>query len=153
MQRLRFRLPRPSMPPAVTVAAVLALSAACSQAPDTVDGEVLSPTNQAVWEGNGQEATGARIPARFQGEWQRDTGNCGNADEGRLLIGPGSVRFHESIGALQALHADDGRLDLALRLRGEGQSWEATYRFRLSEDGRRLTDLSSGNGMVRLRCV
>lgn len=136
----------------MAVAAVLALLAACSQAPESVVGEVLSPANQAAPEGNGQEAAGARIPARFRGEWQRDTGNCGNADEGRLLIGPESVRFHESDGALQALHADDEQLDVALQLRGEGHSWEATYRFRLSEDGRRLTDLSSGNGMVRLRC-
>lgn len=137
----------------MAVAAMLALLSACSQAPDSVVGEALSPANQPAPVGNGQEAAGVRIPRRFHGEWQRDAGNCGKADEGRLLIGPESVRFHESNGTLQALHADDERLDVALRLRGEGRSWESTYRFRLSDDGRRLTDLSSGNGMVRLRCA
>lgn len=151
MPRLACRSPRPYLPVALAVATVLPLIAACSQAPDSVVGEHHSPAHEAVSDDG--HATAARIPARFQGEWQRDhPAACGTADEGRLLVGPESIRFHESVGALQALHADHERLDVALQLRGEGQVWEATYRFRLSDQGRRLTDLSSGNGMVRLRC-
>jgi hypothetical protein len=135
------------------MACLLAFAAACSKAPDEVDGEAPPPDSVAGPDAQAQPATALRIPERFQGEWQRDRAACGSADEGRLLVGPGSVRFHESDGALQALHADGQRLDLALLLRGEGQSREATYRFVLSRDGSRLTDLSSGNGMVRLRCA
>lgn len=137
----------------MATAALLAVATACSQAPDSVVGEARPAAAASASDHRGQEAAGIRIPDRFQGEWQRDARACGNADEGRLLIGPESVGFHESVGALQALHAEGQRLDVALRLRGEGQSRDATYRFRLSEDGRRLTDLSSGNGMVRLRCA
>jgi hypothetical protein len=141
------------MAPAIVGAAVLTLVPACSPTPESVDGEVPASASRAASEASGRDAAVVHIPARFQGEWQRDRGRCGNADESRLLIGPESIRFHESVGTLQALHADEGRLDVALRLRGEGQAWEATYRFVLSSDGSRLTDLSSGNGLVRLRCT
>jgi len=146
------RAPRPWLPAGMATAAMLALVSACSQGHDSAGGQAPVPASESGAEGNGQEAAAMRIPARFQGEWQGDPGACGRADEGRLLIGPQSIRFPESHGGLQALHAEDERLDVALQLRGEGRSWEATYRFRLSDDGRRLADLSSGNGMVRLRC-
>jgi len=154
MDRLRPASPRRSFPSALALAAALALAvAACGPAPEGTDGEVLSPVDESGLDADEQAAAGIRIPGRFQGEWQGDPGACGTAAEGRLLIGPDSLRFHESVGSLQAMNADNDRLDVALQLRGEGQTWEATYRFRLSEDGSRLTDLSSGNGMVRLRCA
>lgn len=154
MQRLDPRGEhRPPSPPATAIAIALAFAAACSQAPDRAVGDVLQPAREDGSGVNGREARRASIPGRFQGEWQRDRGACGRAGEGRLLIGPATVRFHQGRGRLQALHAEDGRLDLALQLHGEGRTWEATYRFRLSDDGRRLTDLSSGNGLVRLRCA
>lgn len=145
---------QPFLPPATALAAALVLVVtACNQVPEGTDREALSPAGESGSEANEQAAAGIRIPRRFQGEWQGDPGACGTAAEARLLIGPDSLRFHESVGSLQALNAEGGRLDVALQLRGEGRTWEATYRFRLSEDGRRLTDLSSGNGMVRLRCA
>jgi hypothetical protein len=152
MHRFSFPLPDPSRPPAMAVAAALALLAACSQAPGNIDGHALSPDHETPSDAIEQADAGVRVPERFQGEWQGDPGACGTSSEGRLHIGPESVRFHESNGTVQALHVDEERLDVALQLRGEGHAWEATYRFRLSDDGRRLTDLSSGNGMVRLRC-
>jgi hypothetical protein len=154
----RTRLPSPPSPlvrfaRAVAAASLPVLAAACSQAPDSLVGEPLPAAAGTTSGDDRREPAAARIPERFQGEWQRDPAACGRPDEGRLVIGPALLRFHESTGALQALQVEGARLDVALRMRGEGASWDATYRFRLSDDGRRLADLSSGNGMVRLRCA
>ena len=41
---------------------------------------------------------------------------------------------------------------MVAQLTGEGETREATYRFRLSGDGNTLTDIGTGMGMVRRRC-
>jgi hypothetical protein len=96
---------------------------------------------------------GNTVPVRFQGEWAADAAACtspGHASQPR--IDADRIAFHESSGAIQSVANDDPDLTIVARLTGEGETREATYRFRLSADGSTLTDTSSGMGMVRRRC-
>lgn len=92
----------------------------------------------------------ATVPAAYLGEWQRTGTSCATRDETRLRIEAQRVTFHESSGTVQAADAEDGRLTLTLRMTGEGETRDATYRYGLSNDGRWLTDLE--NDLVRERC-
>ena len=91
------------------------------------------------------------IPARFRGEWNTDTAACGSgSNDSRLVIAADTIRFYESSGPVQSASADDNELTVVVRLTGEGETRDATYRFRLSADGRTLTDADSG--LARQRC-
>lgn len=93
----------------------------------------------------------ATIPARFQGNWASDAAACAVAGhESRLSVGPDRIEFHESSGTITSVASGDDDLTVTAQLTGEGQTREATYRFRLSNDGNTLTD--SEGGMVRHRC-
>ena len=59
------------------------------------------------------------------------------------------VRDRRREGAV-AVEQDGDRLTLVLRMSGEGETRDATYRFGLSNDGRWLTDLD--HDLVRERC-
>jgi len=91
------------------------------------------------------------IPARFRGEWNTDAAACGSgSNDSRLVIAADTIRFYESSGPVQSASVDDNELTVVARLTGEGETRDATYRFRLSADGRTLTDADSG--LARQRC-
>ena len=93
------------------------------------------------------------VPARFLGEWAIDAAACTRpGHESQLSIAADRIAFHESSGTIQSVAGDDSDLTVVARLTGEGETREATYRFRLSADGRTLTDIGSGTGMTRRRC-
>jgi hypothetical protein len=93
------------------------------------------------------------VPARFVGEWAIDAAACTSpGHESQLGIATDRIAFHESSGTIQSVAGDDSNLTVVARLTGEGETREATYRFRLSADGRTLTDIGSGTGMARQRC-
>jgi hypothetical protein len=93
------------------------------------------------------------VPARFVGEWAIDAAACaGPGHESQLRIGADRIAFHESSGAIQSVASGDSDLTVVAQLTGEGETREATYRFRLSGDGNTLTDIGTGMGMVRRRC-
>jgi hypothetical protein len=93
------------------------------------------------------------VPARFLGEWAIDAAACTSpGHESQLGITADRIAFHESNGTIQSVAGDDSNLTVVARLTGEGETREATYRFRLSADGRTLTDIGSGTGMARQRC-
>ena len=93
----------------------------------------------------------ATIPASFQGEWNTDAAACGSgSNESRLVIAADTMRFYESSGPVQSASVDGNELTVVVRLTGEGETREATYRFRLSADGRTLTDADSA--LARQRC-
>ena len=93
----------------------------------------------------------AAIPPAFQGEWNRDPAACGTGnDESRLRVGPETVRFYESRGAVVTVAAHGAReAEITLAMSGEGQTWRERFRFRLSDDGNALTI----GGMTRRRCA
>ena len=98
-------------------------------------------------------ADGTTVPARFLGEWAIDAAACTSpGHESQLRIGADRIAFHESSGAIQSVASGDSDLTVVAQLTGEGETREATYRFRLSGDGSTLTDISSGAGMARQRC-
>ena len=66
------------------------------------------------------------------------------------MIAADTIRFYESSGPVQSASVDDNELTVVVRLTGEGETRDATYRFRLSADGRTLTDADSG--LARQRC-
>ena len=98
-------------------------------------------------------ADATTVPARFVGEWAIDAAACTSpGHESQLGIATDRIAFHESSGTIQSVAGDDSNLTVVARLTGEGETREATYRFRLSADGRTLTDIGSGTGMARQRC-
>lgn len=93
------------------------------------------------------------VPARFQGRWASDAAACASTGhESHLMIGADSIEFHESSGTVKSVMSSGSDLTVVASVTGEGETRDATYRFRLSDDGNMLTDMSSGTGMMRHRC-
>jgi len=108
------------------------------------------PGDDDAGAGTGDDDSAA-IPQRYQGEWNSDPAACGTGnDESRLVIGADTIRFHESSGPVQSARMDGNELVVVARLTGEGETRDATYRFRISADGNTLTD--AGSGLARQRC-
>lgn len=93
------------------------------------------------------------VPPRFQGQWGSDQKHCGTDDDSRLTIGAGQIRFYESGGSIKAV-VMQGQSDLAviIALSGEGETWLDYRHFRLSADGKTLTDVTVEPELVRHRC-
>lgn len=97
--------------------------------------------------------TSATVPATFQGSWAAGAAACTTAGhESHLPLGADRLQFHASSGTIRSVASGATDLTIVAVLTGEGEAREATYRFRLSDDGKTLTDMSSGPGMVRQRC-
>lgn len=90
------------------------------------------------------------IPAAFQGTWAASAEAC-SGDVTHLVVQASRIEFYESVGEVLTVRtvAGDG-IEVNLRLSGEGDTWEETYGFRVSDDGQTLTD--TGSGLVRVRC-
>lgn len=119
---------------------------------------VALPASFAVPAGVGAAGAAERqatVPARFQGAWSASPKPCGDeTDDSRLVIEPARIRFYESGGAIAAV-VTKGESDLALiaELSGEGETWLAYTHFRLSADGKTLTDVTDeSTPMARHRC-
>lgn len=98
-------------------------------------------------------ANDTTVPVRFRGEWAADSAACTSpGHESQLRMDGDRIAFHESSGEILSVAGGGSGLSIVARLTGEGETREAAYRFRLSEDGKTLTDTSSGMGMVRRRC-
>lgn len=100
----------------------------------------------------------AGVPEAFLGEWRAELKDCGSiSDDSRLFIEPHQLTFWESSGPVTAVRWDPPN-DVALdvELTGEGETWTTTMRFRLTDDGQGLADVSDGIGdgdaFTRWRC-
>lgn len=133
----------PHIPPSGAEAEVLA--DACTKIVGTAP---FAPEN-----GDASEARAA-IPARFQGVYDEDRSACRAASSvQRLAVGPGRLRFHESIGVARKVVVDeDGMATVTASYDGEGMQWQSTRRLALSADGRTLTIIGDGTKTVRVRC-
>jgi hypothetical protein len=93
------------------------------------------------------------IPAPFQGRWAADASACEKpADESQLELQAHRAAFFEGSGPIKSVVVDGDVITLVAELSAEGEVDETTYAFRLSDNGRTLTDISTGPGMVRHRC-
>ncbi|MGB3737801.1 MAG: hypothetical protein WA948_00445, partial [Pontixanthobacter sp.] len=150
---------------------------ACSQEPDTpvlesevvadvsVDEAVLTPGEQSLADPTAEGPTRAAnrdtlaaIPAAFHGIWDYQASRCDPSSDLYLKIEPRRVTFYESSGRASAIEPRaDGGVSMDLAMRGEGETWEETANFRLSDDGDRLIAVGQngpgGGQMVRKRCT
>jgi len=94
------------------------------------------------------------IPERFRGEWNQTLAACGTGDnDSAVTIGAHSVQFYESQGPVVRITLVSGtEMSAAVRLRGEGETWQTIYHYRLSPDGEDLIDLGEGGPVTRHRC-
>jgi len=101
-------------------------------------------------------AAAPTVPEAFQGEWRAELKDCGSTtDDSRLFIEPGQVWFWESSGPVLSVEVHSPReATFVVRLEGEGEAWDDRLRYRLSEDGQSLADVSGGEvePFVRSRC-
>lgn len=94
------------------------------------------------------------IPDQFRGQWRGRQTECGRPAESSLGITADSVNFYESRGRVLAVDAMKERdIEVLVELSGEGQVWRQTRRFKLSEDGAALTELTTEGHVVRVRCT
>lgn len=111
--------------------------------------ELASATNQALPADDANDT----IPAAFQGRWAADASACRKpADESQLELQADRVAFFEGSGPIKSVVVDGEVITLIAELSAEGEIDETTYALRLSDNGRTLTDISTGPGMVRHRC-
>ena len=94
------------------------------------------------------------VPPEFRGEWNAVPAACGRGtDDSQLRITARRLQFYESGGPVIAVRRLDRRtVRLTGRMTGEGETHVAAWAFRLSEGGRRLTDITSGGDFTRFRC-
>ena len=94
------------------------------------------------------------VPGRFVGEWVVDLKHCGtDRGDSRLRLDADRVHFRESGGPIRAV-VTLGELEIALiaELSGDGETWLACHRFRLSADRKQLIDATGDAELVRHRC-
>jgi len=139
---------------AFAVPAALAL-AACQ--PPAKDAPAAPPAPTAPSPPSAPQAPAApskpEIPAGFRGEWNADLKACGSGrSDSRLFVSPDQVFFYESIGEVKSVVVTGHTLEVSMEMAGEGERWDSTHRFRLSDDGKTLTDITEGEGFARQRC-
>jgi hypothetical protein len=92
------------------------------------------------------------VPAAFQGDWDADAAACaGPAGPGRLAITPRELRIGGARGAVvSASQMREDEISLQSMAVDPSEFWTASHVFRLSPDGRALTEPATG--AVRRRC-
>ena len=130
----------------IALPASLAL-AACSAEPDEPaeppPGETMLPVEPDGGIGDGAgplEVEADTIPAAFLGVWDYVEGTCNPASDLRVEITPRGMQFYESYGEVTRVEVDSPqRIVVSLAMEGEGEKWQMTRRFTLSEDETTLT--------------
>ena len=137
---------------------VAACSAPASKSDAAAPAAPAAPASPAAPAGaNGAGGDLAAVPAAFIGEWNSDPKDCGKGHgEGTLTIEAHRIFFYESGGPVEAVTLKEPRLiQIAAKLTGEGETWTDVTSFRLSADGKTLTDASvpgEEQPFVRTRC-
>jgi len=91
------------------------------------------------------------VPAAFQGVWAATENDCAKPSESRLAVAADSLTFYESRGAVASVkQTGPDEILIAIPLRGEGETSERTFRYRLIDGGAALFDVRSG--LTRVRC-
>lgn len=94
------------------------------------------------------------IPASMQGRWAGMQARCDDrSDALELTIKPDQLIFHESVGTVQSVDAEEGgHIRVQSAFTGEGESWTRTLSLKPSADGARLTIVNDGTAVTRKRC-
>jgi len=141
------------------LACVVSIAAACSAKPAAPPAPATAPApaKGADASGAGGSSDLSAVPAGFIGEWNSDPKDCGKGHgEGSLTIEAHRIFFYESGGPIDAVTQKAPNLiQIAAKLTGEGETWTDVTTFRLSADGKTLTDASvpgEASPMTRTRC-
>ena len=95
-----------------------------------------SPSPATAPETPEQQST---IPAAFLGVWDAETGTCSRESDLRLEISPQQIIFYESFGQVVTVkRIGEAKVEIALAMQGEGQTWSNTERLTVSNDGQTL---------------
>jgi hypothetical protein len=93
------------------------------------------------------------IPQPFRGEWNMEMADCGSSrNDSVLRLESRTVKYFDSAGPLRAVVTRGRDIALVAELSGEGETRLHVAQFRLSRDGRTLTDLLTEPALVRYRC-
>lgn len=95
------------------------------------------------------------VPERFVGAWASSPASCGSdVDDLALRLAPRHIYYWESDGPVRSVEMRGDEIALIVELSGGGETWLAAAKFKLSSDGRMLTDNTGapGNKIVRYRC-
>jgi len=97
--------------------------------------------------------TQQKIPREFQGEWNMRSADCGTAlNDSVLKLSSTKVRYYEMSGPIRGVLKRGREIALLAEVSGEGETNLHVAHFRLSRDGRTLTDVLSTPALVRYRC-
>ena len=122
-------------------------------APSTSDAQLPTTAPTAPPESQRAEdsSTTATVPEQFRGAYAADASACTSPGHvTQLDIGASTIGFHESSGDVISVDSSSNDVGITAELTGEGETYQVTYSFQLSEDGKTLTD--TVNGMSRVRC-
>lgn len=96
------------------------------------------------------------VPDAFLGEWASRPGLCASEQDDLVLrISRTEIGQWESHGPIRAVVVlGNSEISMIAELSDEAETWLSAYTLRLSEDGLRLTDVTSRTdpGLVRYKC-
>ena len=133
----------------LSLAAAMICLVACDQQKPSTPPPAPAKSASAI---SGTEVTDpTAVPAAFQGLWAATEDDCAKPAETRLEVGADHLTFYESRGPVASVEATGpDEIRIAVQLSGEGEARQATYRYRLIQNGAALFDVRSG--LTRYRC-
>jgi hypothetical protein len=91
-----------------------------------------------------------QFPGGYQGRWATDAANCADDPENSpamMSLQGKLVKFHESIGTMTAGKRQTSKtIEAEFEFVGEGEKWNKTIAFAMSEDRKRLTRIDRDDG-------
>jgi hypothetical protein len=137
-------------------AAACMLAACGTPAPKGDEAATDRPSAAAAGNAAGPPALvprAAAIPPAFHGDYDESREACGRPSQYRLTVSAGELHFHESLGSIREVVVESpDSIRVTADYQGEGESWRAAHRLRLSESGARLTVDGEGVSFTRSRC-
>ncbi|WP_299328781.1 hypothetical protein [Parasphingopyxis sp.] len=137
-----------------TIAVLLSL-AACSGGSDPAAEEDGDAPMAAESDPAAEPVVLNAVPEPFHGRWDFSEDTCADpASEMRLDIAADLITYYESAAIpMTVTETEPGALTVVHSFSGEGEEWEETLAYELSEDGDRLTVHSPDGSMsIRMRC-
>ncbi|MEM8696065.1 MAG: hypothetical protein AAGE05_08615 [Pseudomonadota bacterium] len=139
----------------IVIAATTVILTACSggSEPETAPEDTAPATVET--DAAAEPETIAAIPEAFHGRWDFSEETCGDpASEMRLDIAADRIVYYESAAIPQTItQTAPSAVTVIHRFSGEGEEWEETLAYELSEDGDRLTvNTPDGSLSIRMRC-
>lgn len=136
----------PALPLALLLAACSGANDEAAQ-PDPSETAMPVEPDGGIGDGAGPPPVAAdTIPAAFLGVWDYIEGTCNPASDLRIEIKPESMHFYESIGEVTGVEVESAdRIVVSLAMEGEGEKWEMSRAFTLSQGGERLTPTAVGD--------